>query len=101
MLIILLLFANLVNCESPTSSEVDLFVPSRPLPLRGKLSNIFSVSLNGGMPQGSWLGPLTFIVLLDDLSMCCLMHKFVDDTTLSEIICKYAVIQINDFLVMS
>jgi len=34
-----------------------------------KLSNIFSdwLSLNGGMPQGSWLGPPTFIVLIDCL----------------------------------
>jgi len=55
-----------------------------------KLSNIFSdwLSLNGGMPQGYWLGPLTFIVLIDDLSTGCLMHKFVDDSTLSEIIGK-------------
>ena len=66
---------------------------------RVKLSNIFSnwLSLNGGMPQGSWLGPLTFIVLIDDLSTGCLMHKFVDDTTLSEIIGKDAVSQMETF----
>ena len=60
---------------------------------RVKQSNIFSDwhSLNGGMPQGSWLGPLTIIVLMDDLSTGCRMHKFVDDTTLSEIIGKDAV----------
>jgi hypothetical protein len=49
------------------------------------------------MPQGSWLGPLTFIVLIDDLSTGCLMHKFVDDTTLSEIIGKDAVSQMETF----
>ena len=49
------------------------------------------------MPQGSWLGPLTFIVLMDDLSTGCLMHKFVDDTTLSEIIGKDAVSQMEIF----
>jgi len=50
---------------------------------RVKLYRIFSdwLSLNGGMPQGSWLGPLTFIVLIDDLSTGCLIHKFVDDST--------------------
>jgi len=37
------------------------------------------------MPQGSWLGPLIFIILIDDLQPQLLTHKFVDDTTLSEI----------------
>jgi len=40
------------------------------------------------MPQGSLLGPLTFIVLIDDLTTGCMTHKFVDDTTLSEFINK-------------
>ena len=57
---------------------------------RVKLSQVFSnwITLKGAMPQGSWLGPLTFIVLIDDLSTSCLLHKFVDDTTLSEVISK-------------
>ena len=38
------------------------------------------------MPQGSWLGPLAFLVLIDDLSTGCLLHKYVDDTTLSELV---------------
>ena len=40
------------------------------------------------MPQGSRLGPLSFIVLIDDLRAACELHKFVhvDDTTLSELI---------------
>ena len=33
-----------------------------------------------GMPQGSFLGPLTFIILIDSLRAACLTHKFVDDT---------------------
>ena len=40
----------------------------------------------GGMPQGSRLGPLSFIVLIDDLRAACEVHKFVDDTTFSELI---------------
>jgi len=40
------------------------------------------------MPQGSVLGPLTFIVLIDDLATGCMTQKFVDDTTLSEFINK-------------
>ena len=39
------------------------------------------VTLHGGMPQGSWLGPLILRPRL-------LTHKFVDDTTLSEIMVK-------------
>jgi len=42
--------------------------------------------LNGAMPQGSWLGPLSFLVLINDLSTGCPMHKYVDDTTLSEVL---------------
>ena len=38
------------------------------------------------MPQGSKLGPLSFIVMIDDLKANCEVHKFVDDTTLSELI---------------
>jgi len=34
------------------------------------------------------IGPLTFIVLIDDLNTDCMIHKFVDDTTLSEFIDK-------------
>jgi len=50
------------------------------------------------MPQGSWLGLLAFLVLIDDLSTGCFLvliddlstgcplHKYVDDTTLSELV---------------
>jgi len=46
------------------------------------------LTLKGGMPQGSYLGPLIFLVLINDLTAGCLLHKFMDDTTLSEIIPK-------------
>ena len=38
------------------------------------------------MPQGSWLGLLSFLVLIDDLHVDCLLHKYVDDTTLTELL---------------
>ena len=38
------------------------------------------------MPQVSWLGPLSFLVLIDDLNVDCLLHKYVDDTTLTELL---------------
>jgi len=42
--------------------------------------------LMGGMPlpQGSWLGTLSFLVLNDDLTAGCPIVKHADDTTLSE-----------------
>ena len=44
--------------------------------------------LRGGMSHGSWLGPLIFIIFIDDLRLKWLMHKYLDDTTISEIIMK-------------
>jgi len=44
------------------------------------------ITLTGAVPQGSWLGPLTFLVLINDLTAACHVHKFVDDTTLSEVL---------------
>ena len=46
------------------------------------------LTLSGDMPQGSYLGPLIFLVLINDLTAGCLLHKFMDDNTLSEIILK-------------
>jgi len=38
------------------------------------------------MPQGSPLGQLTFLLMIDDFAPGCPTHKYVDDTTLTEII---------------
>jgi len=46
--------------------------------------------LAGGMPQGSVLGPLSFLLLIDDLSLQCLIHKYMDDTTLTELLISYS-----------
>ena len=42
--------------------------------------------LNGAMPQCSWLGPLSFLALINDLTIGCLIQKYFDDTTLSEVL---------------
>ena len=42
--------------------------------------------LNGSMFKGSLLGPLAFLVQIDDLAPGCLTHKYVDDTTVTEIL---------------
>ena len=42
--------------------------------------------LTSGFPQGTWLGPLAFVTMIDDLQPSCLAHKFVDDTTFTEIL---------------
>ena len=57
---------------------------------RVKLGDILTdwLQLSAGMPQGTYLGPLTFVILIDSLQPGCLTHKFVDDTTLTEILSK-------------
>ena len=57
---------------------------------RVKIGDVMSdwLMMDAGMPQGSYLGPLTFITLIDSLRASCMTHKFVDDTTLSEIVAK-------------
>jgi len=49
------------------------------------------------MPQGSWLGSLSFLVLINDLSTGCPVHN-VDDTTLTELLSKHASSQMPTFL---
>jgi len=55
---------------------------------RVKIGQIYSTwcTLAAGFPQGTWLGPLAFITIIDDLQPPCTVHKFVDDTTFTEII---------------
>ena len=58
--------------------SVDLTVTGEP----GEFSTW--ATLSRGIPQGSWLGPLSFIILIDDLEVGPILHKYVDDTTISE-----------------
>jgi len=60
---------------------------------RIKIGDVLSdwASPNGGMPQGTWLGPYVFLALINDLQSQLELHKFVDDCTLSEIIAKLSV----------
>jgi len=50
------------------------------------------------MPQGSWLGLLSFLVLINDLSTGCPVHKYVDDTTLTELLPKNAKTEMSTFI---
>jgi hypothetical protein len=43
-------------------------------------------TLYGGMPQGTWLGPYVFLMLINDLKTDLPTFKFVDDVTITEII---------------
>jgi len=54
---------------------------------RVKISDVFSgwLQLTAGMPQRSYLGPLMFVILINALQPGCLTHKYVDDTTMTEI----------------
>jgi len=54
---------------------------------RVKIGDVLSewVTLCGEMPQGSWLGPLVFLILTE---LQALTQKYVDDTTISEVVTK-------------
>ena len=45
-------------------------------------------TMNGGMPQGTWLGMYIFLILINDLVAKIRIHKYVDDITMSEILAK-------------
>jgi len=57
---------------------------------RMKIGDILSdwLQLAAGMLQGSYLGPLMFVIFIDSLRPGCLTHKFIDDTTMTEILNK-------------
>jgi len=44
------------------------------------------LQMPAGMPQGSHLGPLTFVILIN-----ALQHEYVDDTTMTEFLSRSAV----------
>jgi len=64
------------------------------------IGNTFSswLTLNGSMPQGSWLEPLTFIIVIDTLKLSCLTYKYVDNTTMCEILASGQSSQSSIFL---
>ncbi len=40
--------------------------------------------VNGSVPNGSWLGPLIFVIMINDLQARGLLDKYMDDSTVTE-----------------
>ncbi len=40
--------------------------------------------LNGSVPQGSWFGSQLYVIMLNDLHSKGLLHKYMDDSTITE-----------------
>jgi len=68
----------------------------QPVKIRDVLSDW--LQLMAGMLQGSYLGPLTFVILINSLQPGCLTDKYVDDTTMTEILDKSAVSSMQSFV---
>ena len=55
---------------------------------RVKLQNCTSNwrTINAGVPQGTKLGPLFFLIMVNDLVCQVPLYKYVDDSALSEVV---------------
>ena len=58
-----------------------------------KIGDVLSdwLPITAGMPQGSFLGPLTFIILVDRMTAGDLTHKYIDDTTVTALTARQPV----------
>ena len=67
---------------------------------RVKIGDVLSdwLQMVAGMQQGSYLGPLTFVILIDGLRPACMTHKFVDDTTMTEVLDRSSISCMQSFI---
>ena len=57
-----------------------------------KVGDVLSdcLPISAGMPQGSFVRPCTFIILVDGMTASDFTQKYIDDTTVTELIPRHA-----------
>jgi len=71
------------HCQ-PQGSSVSELCGTKPNLESSWKNRLVKQKLKEVVVTGSWLGPLSFLVLINDLKPDCLVHKYVDDTTLTD-----------------